>query len=312
MAAFEDLSGSSAGPSSLTSKNPYEALIEACEDDPAQIQARYSSHRANRNAQQRAKLLAPDFPGVVVDDILAKLDDPTIEPDFTDWRHCLVFWARPPPSVGPLVATIQHRLLQVAPNLWTMPAQNLHMTALEVIHSLTAQEIDAMVEKMLPGVPDITDYTREHRARLVKPLVSYDAQALALSFLPAAGEPGRVTDDSYTYHHLRRDLHNKAQSTGVKVASRYVIPSAHLTIARFVTKRDFETADGDLDHAKVETLIAAIDEINNWLEVEYWPRQDSVHAGGEWIVGEGKGLDFRKGALWYGGGGETVHLGEGF
>jgi hypothetical protein len=29
-------------------------------------------------------------------------------------------------------------------------------------------------------------------------------------------------------------------------------------------------------------------------------------------VGEEKGLEFRKGALWYGAGGETVLLGKGF
>ncbi|KAK5119247.1 hypothetical protein LTR85_007861 [Meristemomyces frigidus] len=190
---------------------------------------------------------------------------------------------------------------------------NLHMTALEITHSLTAEEIDALVKKMISGVPDITDYTVNHRVRLVKPVLSYDAQALALSFLPAASEPGRSpSDDAYTYHHLRRDLHNKAQATGITVASRYVMPSAHLTIARFITKRDFETAEGKVDHEKVGKLITAIDEINTWLEAEYWPRGDGIREGGEWIVGEERGLEYRKGALWYGSGGETVHLGKGF
>jgi hypothetical protein len=31
----------------------------------------------------------------------------------------------------------------------------------------------------------------------------------------------------------------------------------------------------------------------------------------EWLVGDGKGLDCREGALWYGGG-QTVRLGKGF
>jgi hypothetical protein len=187
------------------------------------------------------------------------------------------------------------------------------MTALEITHSLTAEEIDALVDQMLPGVPEITDYTLQHRARLVKPLVSYDAQALALSFLPASDEPGRsVDDEKYTYHHLRRDLYTKASATGVKVASRYVIPSAHLTIGRFITKSDFEMADGSVDHSKVEKLIWTIDAINDWLQKEYWPKSDGIKDGGEWIVGEEKGLEYRKGALWYGSGGETVRLGKGF
>ncbi|KAI7582015.1 hypothetical protein KC343_g9373, partial [Hortaea werneckii] len=197
--------------------------------------------------------------------------------------------------------------------LWTMPPPNLHMTALEITHSLTAQEIQALVDQMRPGVPDITDYTMDHRARLVKPMLSFDAQALALSFLPAAGEPGRnAEEDAYTYHHLRRDLHTKAEATGVKVASRYVIPSAHLTIGRFITKQDFADGEGKVSHSSIEKLIAKIEEINEWLRQEYWPQPGNTASCGEWTVGQEKGLEYRKGTLWYGGGGETVHLGTGF
>ncbi|TKA61022.1 hypothetical protein B0A55_11446 [Friedmanniomyces simplex] len=320
---FEDLSGQR---TPAHSDNPYDGLLEACNHDPvnntpfspppAQMQARYTTHRTTRNAQQRAKLLAPDFPGVSVDEILAKLEDPSIEPGFTDWRHCLVFWARPPVKVRSLIGEVQRRVVRVVPNLWTMPSENLHMTALEITHSLTAPEIDALVAQMLPHVAEITDYTLQHRARLVKPMLSYDAQALALSFVPAAGEPSghgsAPPKDDYSYHHLRRDLHAQASATGVNVASRYVISSAHLTIGRFITQRDFETAEGEVDRAKVEQLVEMIEGVNSWLRAEYWPRENEVREGGEWVVGEEKGLEFRKGALWYGSGGETVRLGKGF
>jgi len=196
--------------------------------------------------------------------------------------------------------------------LWMMPTLNLHMTALEITHSLTAQEIDDLVETILPAVPEITDFTFDHRARLVKPTVSYDSQAIALSFLPAAGEPGRSQkEDAYSYHHLRRDLYNKTSATGVTVSSRYVIPSAHLTIARFITKKGFETADGKVDHERVKKLVETIDQINGWLRSEYWPTTDGIKEGVAWTVGEEKGLDSRKGALWYGGG-ERIRLGKGF
>ena len=193
-----------------------------------------------------------------------------------------------------------------------MPSPSLHMTALEVTHSLTALEIDGLVKQILPGASEIVDYTHDHRARLVKPLVSFDAQALALSFLPAAGESGQSQgEDAFSYHHLRRDLHAKVSATSVKVASRYVIPSAHLTIARFITKKDFENADSKVDHVKVKKLVETIDEINAWLQAGYWPKSDGIKAGGEWVVGQDKGLDFRHGALWYGSG-ETIKLGKGF
>lgn len=199
-------------------------------------------------------------------------------------------------------------------DLWLMPATNLHMTALEITHSLTAPEIDALVSTLRPSIPETTDYTYTHRARVVKPLLSYDAQALALSYLPAAGEPGRQQPqaDAYTYHHLRRDLHSAAEAAGVKVASRYVVPSAHLTIGRFITTQDFATAQGGVDHGKVAKLVSTIEDVNAWLEAEYWPREaGGIREGGEWVVGEERGLDNRKGALWYGGGGETVRIGKG-
>lgn len=55
-----------------------------------------------------------------------------------------------------------------------------------------------------------------------------------------------------------------------------------------------------------------IEEINGWLREEFWQNEgDERDFGKEWVVGTEKGLDFRKGTLWYGGG-ETVRLGEGF
>lgn len=57
-----------------------------------------------------------------------------------------------------------------------------------------------------------------------------------------------------------------------------------------------------------------IDIINKWLVETYWPQngqKEAIKKGGEWLVGDGKGLDCRVGTLWYGGG-ETVMLGKGF
>ncbi|KAI5204652.1 hypothetical protein E4T42_01040 [Aureobasidium subglaciale] len=312
---FEDLSG----PTPTVSDNPYDGLIEACHDNAAEIQARYETHRSNRGAQQKEKLSSPDFTGVTVDTILARLEDQTIEPGFADPRNCLVFWARPPPHVKSVIAEVQKRLKAVAPKLWVMPQDSLHMTALEITHSLTAPEIDELVEQVRPGIPSITDYTYSHRARVVKPSISYDAQAFALSFLPAAGEScaadfsRKPEDDDYTYHHLRRDLYALTSATGIKVASRYVVPSAHLTIGRFITTSDTETANGKVDQARMQEIVKTVDDINEWLKSEFWPVQGKdIKAGGEWIIGEGKGLDSRKGPLWYGSGGETIRLGKGF
>ncbi|KAF4625079.1 hypothetical protein G7Y89_g13091 [Cudoniella acicularis] len=311
---FEDLSGVDIA----TYENPYDALIEACQNDPALIQTRYATHRTTRNGQQRAKLLSSEFSGLILDPILQRLVDPTIEPGYQDHRNCLVFWARPPAHIRSLVERIQKELRTLAPNLWLMPLQNLHLTALEITFSLTAPEITAIINALGPKAAEaMTDYPYSHRARLIKPTLSYDGAAIALSFLPAAGESlpkaSRIItetrtseDDAFTCHHLRRDLFNIAKATGVSVDSRYVVPSSHITVGRFLTQDDHDSAE------KMQKWFAKIDDVNKWLEAEYWPKE----GGGrnletEWLVGMEKGLDYRRGTLWYGGG-ETVRLGKGF
>jgi len=198
-----------------------------------------------------------------------------------------------------------------------MPVNNLHLTALELTHSLTSPEIHAIIAALgSPAIEAMTDYPYSHRARLIKPMLSYDGAAVALSFLPAAGEglpispsiPSERTkeDDAFTYHHLRRDLFNIAIKAGVSVDSRYVVPSSHITVGRFLTQDDHESPQ------KMRDWIAKIESVNQWLEEEWWPKEGGVRdEGKEWIVGTEKGLDFRQGTLWYGGG-ETVRLGKGF
>ena len=202
-----------------------------------------------------------------------------------------------------------------------MPSDCLHMTAMEVTFSKPIDEIAELIKILMPSAEKLTDYPFDHRSRLIKPMLAYDAAAVALTFVPADGESlptGRDSKaDDYTYHHLRRDIHNLCREGGVEVGSRYVVPSAHLTIARYNTPNVFEKGDAlDAKVAKDQTLrenwIREINDINQWLETEYWPMAgEPVPSGGEWIVGEEVGLDFHAGKLWYGGGDE-VRKGKGF
>ncbi|KAI1612135.1 RNA ligase/cyclic nucleotide phosphodiesterase [Exophiala viscosa] len=314
---YEDLSGTS----TPVTGNPYEGLINACHGDPKLIQERYSAHRLSRNAQQKEKILSEDFQGWILDEYLVKLDGPRKDETFLDPRYCLVFWGRPPLKVRNLVDVVQSKLKDAAPDLWLMPIDNLHITVMEVAHSKSKDEIAILTDLLQPHCKKIADYTQAHRARLIKPLLSYDSAALALSFVPAAGESvshGRnAEDDKYTYHHLRRDSHTTLTESGVPVGSRYVVPSAHVTIARFNTPNVFggDPYDGSItqDIKNRRHWINEIEMINKWLEAEFWPQEEGnlIKPGGEWLVGEEKGLDFRHGKLWYGGG-ETIYLGEGF
>jgi hypothetical protein len=198
-----------------------------------------------------------------------------------------------------------------------MPIDNLHLTVLEITHSKTAPEIDSLASKLQPKIQEIVNISSsssDKRARLIKPSIGFDAAAIALSFVPAAGEDlpqnRQKEHDNFTYHHLRREVYAKCSETGVKVDSRYVVPSAHLTIGRFIKTTDFEK-DGKVDAEKMKELVRVIEDANVWLK-EFWPNENSgIRDGGEWIVGEGKGLDMRMGTVWYGGG-KSVMVGQGF
>ncbi|KAK7739139.1 hypothetical protein SLS53_005775 [Cytospora paraplurivora] len=294
---LEDLSGVQIQPG----ENPYKALIKACHDDATQIQSLYSTHRVTRNSQQRDKFLSPDFKEVLVDQFLLRLENPDIDPSFMDPRNCLVFWARPPEHVLKLASHLQSLLKQAAP---------------KVTHSRTPDEIASLVEQIRPSIPALANFTFTHRSRLVRPMLSYDLAAVAVSFVPAAGEPvaspapasapggTHEVDDTYTYHHLRRDVFDLARTAGVDVASRYVVPSAHITLGRYLGQEDHATPE------QREKWTRTIDEANAWLEREVWDRAEGPFAG-EWIVGQEKGIDARSGCLWYGGG-RTIMMGEGF
>ena len=253
-----------------------------------------------------------DFPGVTVDPILQELEYARGSPaaqyafpgsprkrgeDEIDPRNCLVFWARPTKPVMDLIGRIQLRLKELAPDLWIMPRDNLHITVLEITHSTTAEFIGTLIERMKPKLEKIVNHPKSHRARLVKPMLSFDAAALAVSFVPAAGKEG----DEYTYHHLRRDFYAMSKGANVSVTSRYIVPSAHITIARFVTSKDHEDESGAVDRAKMQAWMEKVWEING--EIANW--------GGEWYVGEERGIVCRGGRLWYGGG-ESVMEAEGF
>ncbi|KAL3439855.1 RNA ligase/cyclic nucleotide phosphodiesterase [Aspergillus insuetus] len=291
-------------------ENPFQVLIDKADNDPTELQRLYETHRTNRNNQQREKILSETFPGWSIDDILARLDGPGKKAGFVDPRNCLVIWARPPPGVREVIRFVQDELKSVAPDLWLMPLGNLHTTVLEVTHSRTEAGIEELVQTLQSSTDvtpsQIASYPTGHQTRLVKPMVSFDSAALALSFVPAAGEGTSAgASDEYSYHHLRGDIWDMVRRAGLPVASRYVVPSAHLTIARFISQAGF-TDEDEVDRSRVKSFVDKIEEINRKLKEAYWPRDGEISAGCEWVVGREE-LVIRRGRVWYGGG-EDVPL----
>lgn len=175
----------------------------------------------------------------------------------------------------------------------------MHITVLEIAHTLPYEQISAIVDRLPQNlVKSATDFALNHRTTLLKPKLCYDDGALTLTFVPAV--------EDYTYLHLRRDLFNLFLEAGVKMESRYAMPSAHLTIGRFVSPAEKNSPSA------VKKWVELLDEINVWLEAEYWPKEgQEAKKDGQWQPGEGVGLHLVKGRVWYGTG-ETVRLGTGF
>ncbi|EXJ79625.1 hypothetical protein A1O3_07904 [Capronia epimyces CBS 606.96] len=297
--------------------NPYDDILKDNQNDPVRVQAFCENQRTSRNAKFRIQLLDPGFKGFKRDEILFNMINVA---GFTDPRNNLCVWARPTWKVMDLVLRCQEELKQMSPNIWLMPQDCLHMTVLEIAQSLTPEELNAVNNRISPAVHTLASYHMAHRTRLVKPKLSFDDAAIALTFVPAAGEPSIVStgdsrldgcSDDYTYLHLRRDLIRVCHGEGVRIFARYATTSCHLTIARFLSSDDF-AADGQLSHSKVVKWVEMLDTINARLEQEFWPKDGVMpDAAGEWFVGSERGLEVRRGRIWYGGG-ETWEAGDGF
>ncbi|KAJ5733464.1 Ribosomal protein L44e [Penicillium malachiteum] len=274
-----------------SSFNPFREFIDACGDDPKKIQDAYETHRTNRNAKFKDQLLIPGFREWKFDEILEnvlKADQGLIE--YEDPRNNFSFWARPPKHIRELVYDIQQEISSIAgPCLWLTPQEQLHMTTCEMVSAQSASKVDEVASLFQQKLPlqRISNYTIDRNPRLVRPIVSYDDTAFALSFIPAA----ESDKDAFTYHHLREDLWRAAGHSGYRMESRYNVPSAHLTIARFAVPPGADKSE-KLDDLCTRTaaIVEKIENINQELTSSDWRRFGSSSRG-EWILGYERGLE---------------------
>lgn len=234
-----------------------------------------------------------------------------VESQALDTRNNLVFSLRPPEYVKRLITEVQRRLINAqttggaavrGKQLWTMPRESLHITVLEVVHSTTPAAVESLIQTIgMQHLERMVDYPAGKGVRLGKPFLSFDKAALAVSFLPIEGGGDR----DYTYHHLRGDLWGMLRKRGIDVSSRYIVPSAHLTVGRFIETGPAGTGSVAKE---MERWIKAIDEINDWLEKngEQYMRGDDGEGQSFWEIDTP--LDLRKGLLWYGGGQTVVKV----
>ncbi|EAW25191.1 uncharacterized protein NFIA_106800 [Aspergillus fischeri NRRL 181] len=280
--------------------NPYDELLRSLEYDRSRIQAFYEAQWNELNSKATSKLLDDSFKGMQPDQILVDLLN---KPGYEDPRNVLCIWARPSVAVKELVLRCQSLLKEMSPNIWLTPQDCLHMTVLVVAYYLTPGELAATVPRLMPSLRKVAGFHEAHRARLVKPRLSFSDSGVALSYVPAAGEitDDRAMDESYTYLHLRRDIFNLCRGQVLDVNAQHPPTSCHITVARFVTTEDHSSGSKP-DHTAIAAWVSAIEKINEMIAMEYWPRGGTAPEAGNWIIGEDRGLDIREGTTWYGGG----------
>ena len=180
--------------------------------------------------------------------------------------------------------------LVLRPGQWFAPPSSLHITLLEITHSTPASTLSTLLSSrvLLETIQSLATYTSSHPSALHFPLLNLDATALSLSFLPSP-----LSHDSETYHHLRESLFElyTAPDAYPTLNARYVVPSAHITLGRFLKP---------LDAGAVYRLVREVEKIKEWLANKMERR--------EWKVGKEGVVEVRAGEVWYGGGGVLAKM----
>ncbi|KAJ6109908.1 hypothetical protein N7486_002143 [Penicillium sp. IBT 16267x] len=164
-----------------------------------------------------------------------------------DPRNNMSLLARPPNHICELIYDIQQEIATVAgPCLWLTPQDHLHITTTELINAKARTEVDEVMETFQQELPleEVVNYTLTHSPRLVRPFVSYDATAIALSFL-----------------------------SGCQLGARYNVPSAHVTIARYAMPLGVDQSKlFDVLYDSLAGLLQRIEDINQELMSGDWQR----------------------------------------
>jgi hypothetical protein len=195
--------------------------------------------------------------------------------------NCLGISTRPPPAIISLIQSLQTQLSTlIGPDFYAMPESLLHIAMVELAHrhtiaylsSISAAVGPTRLQTMLNLVS-----TLPSKPRLVSPRLSFDAGGIALTFIP---DPAQT----YTYHHLRADMHAIALESGGAFDMCYTAPSAHVTLGRFGGDEWF------FHRANRRELAAAVERINQGLG----------NGDVSWVLGEGVGLELQAGYLKFG------------
>ncbi|KAJ5964882.1 uncharacterized protein N7479_004758 [Penicillium vulpinum] len=316
-------------PGEPSTRNWYSELLghPDCQNNPAKIQEAYEHFRSTSLARSISSCLAVQdsnsTPSIAAEDnqpptqfitpdsalirylkLRAQNESPgdgtrhrEIEELSNQDANCLVIWARPDTRTLNLLVKIQSCLSNlVGPDLHLIPRDDMHLSVIELSHRHSVTHLRSVYDKVgveqlrkLLDVPRSEYNMNKSIARLAKPKIIFDKVGVAVAFVPA--------EDSYSYHHLRNQLHTMALTTGVSIDTCYTAPIAHVTVGRFVGNDFFEASGGggtiDAKRHNMEKWLGLIEQTNEDLQREYW---------GDWVwgVGEEKPLEVQLGYVKFG------------
>lgn len=233
--------------------NPYTELVKKyrnCKDEDA--------YRRNRNHDQLRCFRTT--PKVNVDTVLTgRIKD--------DRLGCCIV-ARPNEEIKSLILLMQSMLRSSVSNSlasWVPPAEDLHMSVLEIANSCRQDEVIQIVDLLLPCLEQLLNIANDGPV-LNCPLIGFDANAIALTF----------TSVDKSHIEYRQELFDRVASYGVDIRPRYNAPSAHITIMRFVD---------ELKETDLNSLLSQIQVVNTSLTNTKWKVSN---------------CEFNYGHIWYG------------
>jgi hypothetical protein len=132
----------------------------------------------------------------------------------------------------------------------------------------------------------------------------FDGKGAAVTFVPDAPQAEHDAETpgsgnaSFTYQHLRSEMHKLALKSGIKIDTCYTAPTAHVTIGRFIGNSFFaprptvseKLVDGT---SPVLRFVELIRRINEELEQMVWNDM-------RWVIARGHGLECQFGYVKFG------------